>query len=93
MMQYDKNGDKKISKEEAPDRMKQFFDRLDPNSDGFIDEAEIKALRERFSGGGGRGGRGGGKKAEAGEKKAEAGEKKAEDGEKKAEDGGQAKGN
>ena len=32
----DKDGDGKISKEEAPDRMKQNFDTLDKNGDGFI---------------------------------------------------------
>ena len=42
----DANGDGKLSKEEAPDRLKENFDRLDANSDGFIDEAE---LRQAFS--------------------------------------------
>ena len=47
----DKDGDKKISKEEAPERMKEFFDKLDSNSDGFIDAKELAALRSRRGGG------------------------------------------
>lgn len=38
--QADTNGDGKLSKEEAPDRLKENFDRIDANSDGFIDQAE-----------------------------------------------------
>jgi Ca2+-binding EF-hand superfamily protein len=36
LSRLDKNGDGKISKDEAPDRMKENFDRLDVNKDGFI---------------------------------------------------------
>jgi Ca2+-binding EF-hand superfamily protein len=43
----DTNGDKKLSKEEAPDRLKENFDRLDSNSDGQLDEAELKAAFQR----------------------------------------------
>jgi len=50
MMESDSNGDKKISKSEAPDRLKERFDRVDSNSDGFVDEAELKAMTERFGG-------------------------------------------
>ena len=55
----DKDGDGKVSKEEAPERIKQFFDRMDRNSDGFIEESEMSG------GGGGRsgGGSGGGARA------------------------------
>ncbi|MEN3332382.1 MAG: hypothetical protein V7641_1747 [Blastocatellia bacterium] len=50
----DKNKDKKISKDEWPSQMpQQFFDRLDTNHDGFIDETEWNAMRQRFGGGGG----------------------------------------
>ncbi|WP_254507477.1 hypothetical protein [Anatilimnocola floriformis] len=39
----DTNGDKKLSKEEAPDRLKENFERLDTNKDGQLDEAELRA--------------------------------------------------
>jgi hypothetical protein len=54
-MQLDKDGDGKVSKDEAPEPMQNFFDRLDGNSDGFIDKAESDEMRRRF----GRGGQGG----------------------------------
>lgn len=37
----DKNGDGKLSKDEAPDRMKENFDRIDRNKDGFLDREEL----------------------------------------------------
>jgi collagen type III alpha len=64
-MQFDQDGDGKVSKDEAPERMKDFFDRLDGNADGFIDSDEVAAMRQRAggpggpSGGGGPGGDGG----------------------------------
>jgi Ca2+-binding EF-hand superfamily protein len=54
----DKNKDKKISRDEWPSQFAQAFDRLDTNHDGFIDEEEFNAMRNRFGGGGG--GMGGG---------------------------------
>lgn len=67
LMDNDKDGDGKISKDEAPAFMQQFFDRMDANSDGFIDQAEIskaRQSRQRSGAGGGRpggpGGSGGG---------------------------------
>lgn len=54
MKEMDKNGDGKISKEEAPDRMKENFDQIDTNKDGQVDEAEIRQMFERFRGQGGR---------------------------------------
>jgi len=54
----DKNKDKKISRDEWPSQFAQAFDRLDTNHDGFIDEEEFNAMRNRFAGGGG--GMGGG---------------------------------
>jgi polyisoprenoid-binding protein YceI len=49
----DANGDGKIQKSEAPERLKGRFDELDTNGDGAIDAAEAGAMR-----GGRRGGRG-----------------------------------
>lgn len=53
LKEADKNGDKKISKEEAPDRLKENFDRADRNSDGQLDESELKAMVERMRQAGG----------------------------------------
>jgi Ca2+-binding EF-hand superfamily protein len=46
----DKNKDKKISRDEFPGPP-QFFDRLDENKDGFIDEEEWNRARGRMGGG------------------------------------------
>lgn len=52
----DKNKDKKISKDEFPERFPpQLFDRMDANRDGSVDEEEWKAVTSQF-GAGGRGG-------------------------------------
>jgi hypothetical protein len=60
LMQFDADGDGKVSKQEAPERMQEGFDALDTNQDGALDQAEINALREmmraKFRGGGGPGG-------------------------------------
>ena len=48
LKEADKNGDGKISKDEAPDRMKENFDRIDANGDGQLDESEIKTMFERL---------------------------------------------
>ncbi|WLD10672.1 EF-hand domain-containing protein [Planctellipticum variicoloris] len=37
----DKDGDGKLSKDEAPERMQKNFDQLDRNSDGFVDREEL----------------------------------------------------
>jgi len=62
LMQFDKDGDKKISREESEGTfMSNFFDDIDSNKDGFVDAAENAALRARMqkkAGGGGPGGRG-----------------------------------
>jgi Ca2+-binding EF-hand superfamily protein len=47
----DKNKDKKLSKSEVPEMMLNFFDRLDENKDGFIDETEWNNLQNRMRGG------------------------------------------
>lgn len=41
----DKDGDGKISKEEAPERLKQAFDKIDADGDGFVTKEEIDKLR------------------------------------------------
>jgi multidrug efflux pump subunit AcrA (membrane-fusion protein) len=64
MMQFDADGDGKVSKQEAPERMQEGFDALDTNKDGALDQGEIKAMRDmmraKFRGGGGPGGGPGG---------------------------------
>jgi len=47
MSQLDANKDGKLQKDEAPERMQAFFDRLDANGDGAIDGNEAKAMRGR----------------------------------------------
>ena len=71
---FDTNKDGKISKEEAPERMRENFDRIDANKDGVIEQEELReafrSMRGRRPGGeGGRGeaGRGeGGRRGERG---------------------------
>jgi len=48
LMQMDADKDGKIGKEEMPERMRPFFDRMDGNHDGFIDTQEIETLRNQF---------------------------------------------
>ena len=47
-MQDDRNKDGKISKDEAPSFMNSFFDRVDSDGDGFIDQKELDAMRQRM---------------------------------------------
>lgn len=54
MKQFDKNGDGKISLDEAPDRMKENFKKLDRNGDGQVDLSELPG-RENGPPGEGRG--------------------------------------
>jgi Ca2+-binding EF-hand superfamily protein len=54
LKESDTNKDGKLSKEEAPDRMKENFDRIDANSDGFIDETEMRQMFERMRDTGGK---------------------------------------
>ena len=60
LMQFDKDGDKRLKREELPERMQGMFERLDTNGDGFIDASEIAEMRRRFKQGGGRPGGPGG---------------------------------
>ena len=43
--QQDKDKDGKLSKDEVPEQMLKFFDRLDSNADGSLDEKEIQRMR------------------------------------------------
>ena len=43
LKEADKNNDGKWSKEEAPGRMKEHFEKIDANGDGQIDKKELKA--------------------------------------------------
>jgi len=44
----DKNGDEKISRDEAQGQLKRNFDRIDSSSDGFIDRKELNGLAARL---------------------------------------------
>jgi len=57
---FDKDDDGKISKEEAPERMKGDFENLDSDDDGHISSDELKEAFERRFGRGGQGRRPGG---------------------------------
>lgn len=63
----DKNADGMISIEEAPERMKKGFDRIDADSSGTIDENELKAAMSKMKQRGGAKGR---NKADEGKNKA-----------------------
>ena len=60
LMQFDKDGDGKISKEEMPEQAQAVLRLMDTNGDGFVDAAEMAEIRKRMRGGGGPGGPGGG---------------------------------
>lgn len=55
MGRFDKNGDKKLSKDEMPERMQERFADLDADKDGFVTAEEFRAGMESRFGGGGRG--------------------------------------
>jgi hypothetical protein len=48
LMSFDKDGDKKVSRDEAPEQMREFFDRMDTSGDGFIDAKEVAEMRRRM---------------------------------------------
>lgn len=48
-LSMDTNGDKKISKEEAKGRIKNNFDKLDSNNDGFIDREDLAKFAQRLN--------------------------------------------
>lgn len=43
----DKDGDGRLSRDEVPGPMGRFFDSIDANGDGFVDKAELEAMRSR----------------------------------------------
>lgn len=47
LKEADANGDGKLSKDEAPERLKQVFDRIDANSDGQIEPGELREFLGR----------------------------------------------
>ncbi|MCE9607205.1 MAG: TolC family protein [Planctomycetia bacterium] len=53
IMSMDKNGDGKVSLDEAPEQMKNFFGRIDTDGDGFITAAESAAAKARRAANGG----------------------------------------
>lgn len=51
---FDKDGDGKISKEEAPAEMWERLSKADDNADGLISKEELQKAYENMPGGGGR---------------------------------------
>ncbi|QDT35457.1 EF-hand domain-containing protein [Thalassoglobus polymorphus] len=77
-MELDADGDGKLSKEEAPERMQQIFDRIDTNGDGFADAEEFAAMRAARKNRGSESPAAEGSSPEKTKKESEAAEKKAE---------------
>lgn len=48
LRRLDRDGDGKLSREETPERMRQGFDRLDANTDGYINGDELGRLARAF---------------------------------------------
>jgi hypothetical protein len=47
IMRFDRDGDGRISRDEAPEQLKERFDRIDTNGDGFIDKDEARRHAEQ----------------------------------------------
>ncbi len=52
LQQFDRDGDGKLSRDEAPERMQQRWDRIDTDHDGFVTPEELKARDTRQAGDG-----------------------------------------
>ena len=66
-MQYDQDGDGRLSRSELPEPMRdRFMERADGNGDGFVDRAELEQMRSRMREEGGPRGGGGGDRRERG---------------------------
>lgn len=50
LKRLDKNGDGKIATDELPEKLQPRLAKLDANGDGFIDEAELKSIKDRMEG-------------------------------------------
>ena len=48
IMSNDKNSDGKITRDEATEQLKRFFDRLDTNGDDAIDRDELKSMGDQL---------------------------------------------
>ena len=46
--ELDRDGDGKVSRDEAPPRMQEFFDKIDSDHDGFLSSAEMAAARSQM---------------------------------------------
>ena len=58
MMEFDLDGDDRVTRDELPERMQRRFEFMDANQDGFLDDSDMEEMRNRFREGRGRGGRG-----------------------------------
>ena len=58
LLEYDLDGDDRVSRDELPERMQQRFEFMDANQDGFLDDSDMEEMMNRFRNGRGRGGRG-----------------------------------
>ena len=54
LMDNDKNGDGKVSKDELPEFLQRMMERFDTNGDGAVDRQEAEAAAKQFQQGGGR---------------------------------------
>jgi Ca2+-binding EF-hand superfamily protein len=46
LMQFDKNGDGKLSRDELPERMQSMMEKGDTDKDGFLSKDEIRKLAQ-----------------------------------------------